>query len=188
MKQTLLTVALCLSFFYTHAQLVTPQPEPLKYKKWNFGLQSSFLADFDGKTTYRLGMFSEYRINERFSIEADVNLSHTRVNNSNFLLYESADLDVALSAKYRLGRDKSWFLKLGYYQTHNIWNNAAERFNEVFPSQSLPEGQKFSIRDGLQLGVGKDFNLTNGRAISVEGILRRVGKEYEGGIKLGLRF
>jgi len=190
MRHTLMTVALCLSSFCLSANTITPQVDTIPFKSWNFGFQSSFLSDFNGITTYRLGMFSEHRINERFSIEADINLSRTDANLTEFYQYESTDLDVALSAKYRIGSDKSWFLKIGYYQIHNLWNNAAERLNDAFQSSLItyPEGLRFNIRDGLQLGVGKDFNLSHGRAISVESILRRVARKYQGGLKIGFRF
>jgi len=170
----LATVANCLSAQITVAPI---EKDLISTKKFDFGLQSSFFTNARSYNSFQVGLFGEYRFSENWSLNTTYSFDKTYFDYSNLLneadKNEISYLEFAASLKYRFGMKKLWNTSLGVYRKFEIANS-----DPITNSENI---------NGLQLGIGREFILTEKSKLNLEFLIRnnaRAGLNY--GIRMAI--
>ena len=187
MKHLILTIGLCLSaqFIFANNHLIQPRQDTLPNSDWSFGVQGGIFYNNHFSEAYHLGMFAEHRFSSLFAFEAELSGEYKMIDRSFFggYKFDEINLDVVLNFKLYFGRDRRWYAKVGYFQSHNLFNN----FLDNYPEYSFFYTR--SIMPGLQSAVGHNFHQKNNSVIRLEGLLRYNSVDgLSGGLKLGFTF
>jgi len=95
-----------------------PLRDTIPKKEFIFGFQISYVAGANKYASNEYSLFSEYRINNRFSIDGDLGLSFERENRLFFgeATRISRYLSLDLNAKYYIDTWNKFYLKGGFHK------------------------------------------------------------------------
>jgi len=193
MKTSLKFLFLILSIQLIFSEIVSSQTisEIAPLKDLKFGISTGFFNKQFEKS-YQLGIITEYKKSSPFAFELDLSSELRKVNLESLGRgrKEEFNLDLSLNSKYYFGEKNTWYGKLGYYFNKNLFDISKEDYSVL---------EENSFNSGIQIGVGRSWNIKKGSTIKFEPILRynfnpkvlsrdNKADHFHGGIKLGFTF
>lgn len=166
-------------FTYAQSIEISPQSEAGSKSQLNFGLFGGFMTNENSFNSYQLGLVSEYNMSSIFALELELAAEYRRNDNTFFGRghLNELNLDLALNAKIYFTQKKLWYAKLGYYTNRNISKVSGE---DIFKSK---------IDSGIQLGLGRNLELSKTLKLKIEPLIRyNKAKGLQGGLRAGIWF
>lgn len=178
----ILLILLCAQYTFAQSPIELKQDAP-HHKDWNFGLYGGYLVGGAIEESVQLGMAAEYSFAPKFAFELELSTEYRTKDHRIFggWIRKELNLDFSISPKIYFNKKQKWYGKGGIFFNRTLLHNNIEDIGNY--------SEENNYRYGIQLGIGRTWDMNNNRKIKLEPTFRyRKIEGLSAGLKLGLSF